>query len=88
MICNIFWEAKNFPFSLYKIGARLLSKARMVQDLLLVSHNERTLLKGPIHAIRFLNKTIFPAALDCFSRHEYKYTNPENLKKFLLTLSI
>ena len=87
MICNTFWAA-NFPFSPYKIGARLLGRTRMVQYLLLVSHNEQTLLKGPIHAIRFLNRTKFPAALDCFSRHEYKCTNPENLKEISLTLSI
>ncbi len=30
MICNTFWAA-NFPFSPYKIGARLLGRTRMVQ---------------------------------------------------------
>ncbi len=61
----------HFPFLLYKIGARLLSKARMVQRLLLVSHSKWHLLKGPIHAIRFLNKTKFPAALDCLDKDHH-----------------
>ena len=68
MICNTFREGKNFPFLLYKIGARLLSKARMVQHLLLVSHSKQTHLKGPINEIRFVSKTKFPAALDCLDK--------------------
>ncbi len=62
MICNTFREGKYFSFLLYKIGARLLSKARMVQHPLLVSHSKRPLLKGPVHEMRFVNKTKFPAA--------------------------
>jgi hypothetical protein len=58
-----FLGSKIFPFLPYKIGARLLSRTRMVQYLLLVSHIKQTLLKGPIHAIIFLNRTKFPAAL-------------------------
>ena len=75
----------HFPFLLYKIGARLLSEARMVQRLLLVSDSKWCLLKGPAHAIRFINKTKFPGGLDCLDKDHHSCSINAALDCWIIT---